>query len=135
MAITYAQSEVVVSLVRFLHILLSILRVGSLTVWLGVSVWAQPVHSPYTAQEIGEFSSAVLATNLGMGQVGVALEAPGSAYGSDPYVLQPALLSSNVLTQLYLGMSSDLRRVRSLAQQRRYSGIQLGLVLLSVSAN
>ena len=126
----------------FVYILLGLLSIECLLVCVGCwgaadgvsrkGLFAQPVSSPYTAQEIGEFSSSVLATNLGMGQVGVALMAPGSVYGSDPHLLQPALLSSNLLTQIYFGMSSDTRTVRSLSQQQRYNNIQLGVVVLSV---
>ena len=96
--------------------------------WMSAVVsYAQPVQSPYSAQEVGEFIENTLPHHAGMGHVGVALPQPYHIQG-----LQPALLAQASLTRLYLGVASDMRQLRgSEGLSLRYNSTNFGYVMFS----
>ena len=104
-------------------------RLACVVLGLGISSSAllcgQPVHSPYTTQEIGEFIDHTSATHVGMGQVGVALAS------SPLQMVQPALLSYNRLTHIYFGLVSDMRQVKSPQSKTQSDAVQIGVLAMS----
>ena len=99
---------------------------ASALMWVFHILPAQPVHSPYTAQEVGEFIENTLPNHAGIGHIGIALPQSGHIQG-----LQPALLGREKLTRIYFGIASDIRQVRSQTTLLNYNSTKLGAVVCS----